>query len=125
MAMTTSGVLGGANLEGSGQNRRLRLGALGLAVALLASVVLVELGLPRLWRLTLFLPFFGAAFGAWQGLLRTCPILAHRGQREDHGEYAAIADPERQSAGRRLGRTVRWASVASAAIATALIAAIP
>ena len=125
MASTTAGPLRGSNLEGGGQNRRLRLGATGLAVALVASVVLVEADVGRVWRALLFLPFYGAAYGAWQGLLRTCPTLARRGQREDHGEYASIASPERVAAGRKMGRKVRLASLMSALVATSIVVLIP
>jgi len=50
---------------------RLRHGVVALAVALALGVALVESGVPAIWRLTLFVPFFFAAAGFYQGLYRT------------------------------------------------------
>ena len=59
------------NLSPLAASARLRHGVVALAVALALGVVLVELSVPAVWRLTLFVPFLFAASGFYQGLYRT------------------------------------------------------
>ena len=116
----------GANLEDHGQNTRLRMGIIALALALGAAVAVVEADLSRAWRCVLFIPFFFAAFGAWQGLYRTCPGMVLKGARETiEGEEVRVADPERVRAARSLATKVLAGAFVSAACATALVAVLP
>jgi hypothetical protein len=116
----------GANLQDHGQNSRLRMGIVALTVALGAAVLVVQADLPRLWRALLFVPFFFAAFGAWQGLYRTCPGMVMKGAREtQEGDEVRVADPEQTRGARRLAARVMLGSVVTAACATALVAVLP
>lgn len=117
--------LSGANLEDRGQNLRLRFGALMLAVSLGLSVALVQADVGRVWRLALFVPFFFAAFGAWQGLYRTCPGLVMEGLRETCDGPAKMADPSQLGAARKLAWRVILGALAAAGLATALVTLIP
>lgn len=117
--------LSGANLEDSGQNRRLRLGAIMLAVSLVLSVAVVQADLATPWRLGLFVPFFFAAFGAWQGLYRTCPGLVHQGCRETCSGPSKVADPSQLKAARRLAARVVGGSLVTALMATTLVVLLP
>ncbi len=60
----------GANIGNLGQNKRLRVAAVILCVALVLTTVLVKTEVDRLWRLVLVLPFFFASLGAYQGLYK-------------------------------------------------------
>jgi len=59
------------NLSERAAARRLRFGLLALAVALAAAVALAKTHFDPTWRLSLFVPFFFAAGGFYQGLYRT------------------------------------------------------
>ena len=50
---------------------RVRFGLFALSLALAVAVALVKVELHFAWRLLLFLPFFFAASGFYQGLYRT------------------------------------------------------
>lgn len=78
----------GANLGAEGQNARLRVAVLALAVALFGSLALIRLDLDPAYRLATFFPFFLAAFCAIQGLFRTCPKHSRQGTREGAGGMA-------------------------------------
>ena len=118
--------LRGANLQLDGQNRRLRMGLIGLMVALGLAVWLVSAEVHRGWRLLLFFPFFSAAIGAWQGLYRTCPNLAAKGIREDPcGRTKRVISQQERMASRHLGRCVLTGSFLTAALATLLVVALP
>ncbi len=115
----------GANLRTSGQNARLRMGVVMLAVSLVLSVVLVRADVPRVWRLALFIPFFMAAVGAWQGLYRTCPMMVREGTKEsEHGD-ARVVDPEQLRGARKLAFRVLLGSMCTALLSTALVTALP
>lgn len=121
------GALCGANLETYGQNGRLRMGVFFLAIGLAMALGFEVYGASRGWRLSLFIPFFMGAFGAFQGLYRTCPSLAAKGTREGVGpgnEERVInsADLERS---RRLSRKVLAFSVINAVLATSVFVLLP
>jgi hypothetical protein len=59
------------NLDAAGTTRRLRAGVMALAVALGIAVVMAKADVSVGYRLLLFLPFFAAANGFFQGLYRT------------------------------------------------------
>lgn len=57
---------------GSGERRRrLRFGVVSLGVGALALIILIATGIPRLWRLALFLPFWAGALGVFQAREKT------------------------------------------------------
>ena len=116
----------GTNLEVGGQNVRLRMGALMLGIALLGTVALVQTDLHRAWRLALFLPFFMSAFGAWQGLFRTCPGLAMKGMRENaSGQEERMGRAPEIEATRRTGQQVFSGAMVTAVFSTAVVMMIP
>jgi hypothetical protein len=101
------------------------MGVVALGVGLLASVAVVRLGVPTGARAIVFLPFFVAAFGGYQGLYRTCTGAGEQGVRiTEHGEEPIVDPTERESA-RREGRRVLWRSVLTAAVATLAIVFVP
>ena len=59
------------NLSPGAASRRLRAGVAVLGIALICAVVMVNTGVHAGWRALLFLPFFIAASGFYQGLYRT------------------------------------------------------
>jgi hypothetical protein len=96
-----------------------------LLIALALSVVLMESGAPAFARAVLFFPFFIAAFGAYQGLFRTCSFAARHGLRlADHGEEMVTSQPERDRM-RREGRKVFLGSLATAVAATSMVVLLP
>lgn len=121
------GALCGANLETYGQNGRLRMGVFFLAVGLVMALGFEVYGASRGWRLSLFVPFFMGAFGAFQGLYRTCPTLAAKGTREgvapgNEERVINSADVERS---RRLSRKVLAFSLINAVLATSVFVFLP
>lgn len=115
----------GANLRAGGQNARLRMGIIMLTVALLLSVVLVRADVSKAWRALLFVPFFMASMGAWQGLYRTCPMMVRHGRRETEDGEVRVADPEQVRGARKLAFRVLLGSVCTALLSTALVTALP
>lgn len=59
------------NLGCDNQNKRLRLGVFQFAISLVLAVVLLKLEVNPMYRLVLFLPFFGATNGIYQALYKT------------------------------------------------------
>lgn len=115
----------GGNLGCHAQNSRLRMSLFALSIALALSVVLMESGAPSLARAILFFPFFIAAFGAYQGLFRTCSFAARQGVRlADHGEEMVTSRQERDRM-RREGRKVFLGSLATAVAATLAVVILP
>jgi hypothetical protein len=113
------------NLGDRAQNQRLRGSLIALLVGLSLAVVLLDSGAPALYRWLLFPPFFAAAFGAYQGLFRTCGFAARQGMRlTDHGEEE-VGDADERARMRREGRNVLLGSLATAAAATALLVFLP
>lgn len=113
------------NLGANAQNRRLRMSILALLVGLILSTVMLRSGVPAAGRLVLFFPFFAAAFGAYQGLFRTCNFAARHGLRiDDHGEEVVIDLAERARM-RGEARRVLLGSIATAATATLMVALLP
>lgn len=113
------------NLGANAQNTRLRMSILALLVGLALSTVMLRSGAPAAARLILFIPFFGAAFGAYQGLFRTCTFAARHGMRiDDHGEEAVV-DPDERARMRREGHRVLLGSIATAATATLMVVLLP
>lgn len=113
------------NLGGDAQNQRLRMSIVALSVGLFLSVVLLESGLAAAYRGILFIPFFAAAFGAYQGLYRTCSFAARQGVRvTDQGEEV-VANPAELDRMRSEGRKIVLSSVATAVAATLIVVLLP
>ncbi len=113
------------NLGANAQNRRLRMSILALLVGLVLSTVMLRSGAPAAARLVLFIPFFAAAFGAYQGLFRTCTFAARQGMRiDDHGEEVVV-DRDERARMRSEGQRVLLGSIATAATATLMVALLP
>jgi hypothetical protein len=101
------------------------MGVVALGVGLLASVLVVRLGVPTGLRAIVFVPFFVAAFGGYQGLYRTCTGAGEEGVRiTDHGKEP-IVDPGERASSRREGRRVLGRAVLTAAVATLAIVLVP
>lgn len=116
----------GTTLETDGQNQRLRLGVVMLGASLVATVLLVQTGLHWAWRMLLFLPFFIAAFGAWQGLFRICPGMAFKGVRENVvGGEDRMGKLEDLKASRRMARIVLGGSTFTALFSTVVVMLLP
>lgn len=62
----TEGLVCIANISPLERRKRLIIGLVQLAVALVLLAILVGVGAHRTWRLILFLPFWGAAVGVFQ-----------------------------------------------------------
>lgn len=108
------------NLGDKAQNRRLRMGLIGLGFALLLAVFLVQLGVPAVARVGLFVPFFLGAYGAFQGLFRTCTYAASQNMRvTDAGEEKLLENRDRERL-KRDGKMVMVGSVLTASMATVL-----
>lgn len=106
------------NLGDKAQNSRMRMGIVGVGVGLLSAVLLVQLGLPPAARLALFVPFFFGAFGAYQGLFRTCTYAASQDVRVTDGGEEKLLDSGDRERIRREGRKVMLSSLATATAAT-------
>ena len=115
----------GTNLEVAGQNSRLRLGVAMLGIALAITVVLVQADVHRGWRAILFIPFFLAASGAWQGLFRTCPVMAMKGVRESSGGETPVCWGRDASAAKSAGWMVIGGALATALFSTAVVMLLP
>lgn len=97
-----------------------------LVVALIASVSIVQADIARAWRLLLFLPFAAAAFGAYQGLFRTCPGLVSKCMRESScGAEEPIRRSDELDIARRDARRVMQGTILTALAATTLVLLIP
>lgn len=91
------------NISPAGRRSRLQLGIISLGIGLLILAILVATGTGRLWRLPLFLIFWGATTGYFQWRDKTCISLASRHSRKlgDHTEKiedaAELAQVQRQA----------------------------
>ena len=97
-----------------------------LGFALLGTVLVVQSSLHWAWRLPLFLPFFFAAFGAWQGLFRICPGMAFKGVRETpSGIEGPVQCESDLCAARQAARTVVLGALVTAVVSTAIVVFLP
>lgn len=60
-----------ANIGPGEQQRRRIIGLFALGLGMIAGIVMLVFGVPRLWRLPLFLLFFPAAAGLYQAQEKT------------------------------------------------------
>ncbi len=97
-----------------------------MSVALMLAVVMVRFDVARNYRVLLFLPFLMAAFGAFQGLYRTCPGHAMKQTAEDDGgEAHKVFNRAERSAARKNAFKVTFMSVITASVATLFVFAVP
>lgn len=111
------------NLGDKAQNTRLRLGVIGLGVALLLAVTLIGVGTSPAVRALLFVPFFVGAFGAFQGLFRTCTYAAKNDVLLTDAGEEKVLECEARSRVRAEGRKVMLGSILTASAATILCVA--
>ncbi len=118
--------LPGHNLGAGAQNVRLRQAIVSTTIALGLTILMVQLPIPRIWRLALFIPFMGAAMGAMQGLYRTCPFHVNRRTRvNEAGEVEPVCSRAEVDEAKSLANRVVGASLLSALAATALVFFLP
>jgi hypothetical protein len=92
-----------ANIDTAGRRRRLRFGIVQLVFAIAVLVVLMAIGVDRLWRLPLLLLFWAAAIGFFQWHDKTCVALARINARqfadgvEKIEDQAELAQVQRQA----------------------------
>jgi len=104
---------------------RLRIGASVLSIGAVLATALVASGVDHLWRLTAFLPFWAGATSVWQVREKTCVALAGRNVRNlDGGEVAVTDAKELEQIGRQ-ARRVRLEGLATAAVLTLVLFALP
>jgi hypothetical protein len=60
-----------ANIGPRGRKMRLRAGVIGLGAAVALAGLLIALGAPRGWRLSVFVPFWVGALGVFQARDKT------------------------------------------------------
>ena len=95
--------------------KRFVLAAVGLGAGLLMLFGFKMAGLPKIWRVFIFLPFFAGALGFLQAKKKLCVVYAQKSLRNmDKGEEA-ISSPAEADAIRR--KAVRlWALSALSAV---------
>jgi hypothetical protein len=106
------------NLGDRAQNSRLRMALVFLSLSLILEVYLIRIDAEPLVRTVLFIPFFGAAFGAFQGLYRTCSYAAKEGMRVTDAGQEIVADSQERELFKKRGRTVMALSFMTAFAAT-------
>jgi hypothetical protein len=81
-----------ANIDTAGRRRRLTFGIIQFVLAIAVLVVLMVVGVDRLWRLPLLLLFWAAAVGFFQWRDKTCVGLARLNARQLNGGIEKIED---------------------------------
>jgi hypothetical protein len=103
------------------RRRRVVIGTLVLAAALLLALGLLHFEVARSWRLSVFVPLFLGSIGLLQVPARTCVKLAAKGVRDmDDGEKPVTDEWERQ----RLSAQARRVLLQALGVAVALTAAL-
>ena len=112
------------NLVERGVRRRRAMGIVWLVAAVVATVVLVQIGAPRWWRLMLVAPFALAALGFIQARERTCVFLGLADKRENaDGSYSPMPEEDCPQVKRRVSLMLVQILLMAAA-ATAVVWAI-
>ena len=107
------------------RQRRMVGGVIFLVVAACTAGCLLWFGVPRLWRVVVFVPVWAAAVGFFQVHAKTCVALAARGLRNMDAGDEAIADPRELDQVRMQSRRVHVKALLGAALVTALIVLLP
>lgn len=109
-----------SNIGQRGIDLRLKRAVVGVGSTLIVMIVLSVLRAPP-WALAfLFLPFFVTLNLAYQALFKTCSYMATRGMRDLGDGSEKIANPAEAAAMRARGRTILFASFATALVATSI-----
>lgn len=113
------------NIGVAESKKRVGLGIAAFAVGLSLGAVFYWMGVPRQWRVFLFLPFFASMIGFFQAKKKLCVVLAQRGVRDmDQGEER-IENPSEASLLRRESFKQLVYSIAAAGLLTFLLYLIP
>lgn len=111
------------NLGRKGVESRLCHTSYAFALTLGLTIAMRALGAPTWSYGCLFLPFTVSFLLAYQGMWKTCTLLASRGMRDVGEGHECIANPRELRALRVRGRRIMAYVFASAAVATALVMA--
>ena len=114
-----------ANIGPRERRRRFVGGFVFLLVTACVAGCLILLDAPRVWRLLVFLPAWGAAIGFFQVGAKTCVALAARGLKNMDTGDEAIIDPRELSQVRAQSRGVHIRAVLSAAVVAAIVVWLP
>ncbi len=109
-----------SNLTPQNQARMLRVGVGLFAVGLVASVVLVETGLPVGLRALLFVPFLLASNTIGMALTGTCPYRAMMGLRDTEEGNQPVGDKRERAFFAARGRRLVGGAMALAGFLTVL-----
>jgi hypothetical protein len=114
-----------SNIGSDGVERRLRNSATMFGVTLTGVVALRLIHAPPWAYALLVFPFWLSSFLVFQGLFKTCTIMAKRGLRDVGDGSEKIANPAVSALMRLRGRRVWYLTWATAILATAgVIAAV-
>lgn len=114
-----------ANISLAERRKRLVGGAIILAVTLAILVALMTSGADRLWRLPLFLLFFGATSSYFQWRDQTCVGLANLNARKIGDKMEKIEDADELAQVKRQARRVQIKSLLSAVPLTLIALILP
>ncbi len=112
-----------SNIDHEGVERRLRNSAFMFGVTLTGVVALRLSGAPPWAYAVLVFPFWLSSYLVFQGLFKTCTIMAKRGVRDVGDGQEKIASPAFSALMRLRGRRVWWLTWATAILATAGVVA--
>lgn len=109
-----------ANIAGRQVSRRQMLAVLSLLGGAVLFFGLIRYDTPRVYRLSLFLPFYAAALCFFQVQKNHCVVLGMKGARNmDHGEEI-VTNPSEKASLLREARKILLRSFILAVLATAL-----
>lgn len=115
-----SGDFSDRNIGPGERRKRVFLGWIMLMAGLFGAVIMIQLHVPPLGRLSLFFPFFLSAFGFIQACEKTCAWLALSGQKNMDSGVSKIKDHEVSGILRRRGLIIFLKSVVAAVVLTAI-----
>jgi len=108
------------NISIGGIRQRTIFGCISLVVAISALLVLQGSGAAKVWRLFLFIPFFGAMLGLIQAREKVCVVLGLRGTKQTSDQEEPVSDPELKEALRAASQKILILCAILAFIFTAL-----
>jgi hypothetical protein len=113
------------NIGPQEQRRRLMTGLMLLLIS--TGMLLTMYGAHAWWhlRIAIFVPVWVASASLLQAQLRTCVLLAERGERNMDDGTHKIEDAAELAQVRRQARRVNLAALSVAAVVTVLVLAIP
>jgi hypothetical protein len=107
------------NLGGRERGKRWMFGVVMTLIGAAAAYGAVASGVPRWWRVGVFIPLWAGALGFFQAMASTCVVLAARGVRHMGTAEEEIPDLPLRDTLRRRARRVHRQSVVTGAILTA------